>query len=104
MRTGLDAETRKSVVVGLLVSAAAMLVFAAFWLFEAQINDALNTPGAWLKGGSGGIDDFALGLAGAFIILAANLLWLPGALIPPWVLVGVAAVCVLASAYIGFGG
>lgn len=104
MRTGLDADSRRGVVFLLLAIAAFMLVFAGVWIFETQLNNFLQTPGGWFKGGSGDLGDLALALVGTFIIIAANLLWLPGALIPPWIMVGGAAVCVLVAAYIGFGG
>ena len=80
----------------LLGIAAMLCVFAAAWFFEAQINDLLQIPGAWFKGDA----NPALGMIGAAAVIAANLLWLPGAMVGAWVLLAAAAACALAAAYV----
>lgn len=80
----------------LLGIAAALCVFAAAWLFEDRINALLQTPGAWFKGDA----NLALGMIGAAAVIAANLLWLPGAMVGAWVLLAAAAACALAAAYV----
>ena len=80
----------------LLGIAAALCVFAAAWFLEDRINDLLQIPGAWFKGDA----NPALAMIGAAAVIAANLLWLPGAMVGAWVLLAAAVACVLAAAYI----
>lgn len=80
----------------LLGIAAMLCVFAAAWLLEDRINALLQIPGAWFKGDA----NPALALIGAAAVIAANLLWLPGAMVGAWVLLAAAAACALAAAYV----
>ena len=80
----------------LLGIAAMLCVFAAAWLLEDRINDLLQTPGAWFKGDANPV----LALIGAAAVIAANLLWLPGAMVGAWVLLAAAAACALSAAYV----
>lgn len=80
----------------LLGIAVALCVFAVAWLLEDRINDLLQIPGAWFKGDA----NPALALIGAAAVIAANLLWLPGAMVGAWVLLAAAAACALVAAYV----
>lgn len=80
----------------LLGIAAMLCVFAAAWFLEDRINDLLQIPGAWFKGDA----NPALALIGAAAVIAANLLWLPGAMVGAWVLLAAAVACALAAAYV----
>lgn len=80
----------------LLGIAAMLCVFAVAWLLEDRINALLQIPGAWFKGDA----NPALALIGAAAVIAANLLWLPGAMLGAWVLLAAAAACALAAVYV----
>lgn len=80
----------------LLGIAVALCIFAAVWLLEDRINALLQIPGAWFKGDA----NPALGMIGAAAVIAANLLWLPGAMVGAWVLFAAAAACALTAAYV----
>ena len=92
----MSSRTYSDTAPALLGIAAMLCVFAAAWLLEDRINALLQTPGAWFKGDA----NPALALIGAVAVIAANLLWLPGAMVGAWVLLAAAAACALAAAYV----
>lgn len=97
------AEGLHSGAVMLLALAALLIVFAAFWFFRDRISDALNvlpitSPSEEFSGAA----DLILSFASMGIILFANLLWLPGAIVGHWGLLALTGLCVLAAGFLWF--
>ena len=98
MGTGRNEDIRGAII-ALLAGAAILQICAAAWLFEDEINDALNTLPV-TKGEISGVTELFANIVGWGIILGANLLWLPGAIVGPWPLAVLAGVCTLAAGYL----
>ena len=102
METDRDIEIR-GIIAALLVGAAMLVVFAGAWLFKDQLSDGLDVMAEALgvtKGEVSNVVELFTNIVGWGIILGANMLWLPGAIVPPWALVSLAGLCVLAAGYL----
>ena len=86
--------------VALWAIAAWLAVCAGAWFFEEELNAALMTPAVWAYAG----DNVALGIVGAAAIVAANVVWLPGAVAGPWALAAGAVGCAGAAVWAGVRG
>ena len=110
MRTQRNSDAH-AVIVGLLLTAAIMLVCAAFWFFVEQVNDLLQTPGEWVGRSLHPAEDASgweiftnmlVALVGMGIILVANLLVLPGAIVGAWALIALVVLCLITAGYLCF--
>ena len=102
MRTDKEADIRGTIV-ALLAGAVILLVFAGAWLFKDQLHDGLDVMVDVLgitKGEVSNVIELFANIVGWSIVLGANILWLPGAVVPPWALVSLAGLCVLAAGYL----
>ena len=102
MRKDSNADPR-GFIIALLVGSSLLLVFAGARLLEDQINDALNVMSKTLgvtKGEISNVVELLGNILGWGIIILANLLWLPGFIVPPWALIAVAGLCALAAGYL----
>ena len=68
---------------------------AGAWFFEGELNAALDTPGAWAFG-----DNAALAIVGVVVIVVANLVWAPGAVVGAWGLMVGAVGCALVAVWL----
>ena len=75
--------------------AIGLLVCAGAWFFEEGLNTALDGPGAWAFG-----DNAALAVVGVGAIVAANVVWAPGAVVGEWGLVAGAAGCAAGAVWV----
>lgn len=79
--------------------AVGLLVCAGAWFFEEGLNAALDVPGAWAFG-----DNAALAVVGVGAIVAANVVWAPGAVVGEWGLAAGAVGCAAGAVWLGVRG